>query len=85
MVTETIHNRTNILLILALDVSLLVIILAGVFRAKSSGLRNAYSIILSQGVVWLALATISEIPPAVRCHCVVVMSILINTSFSGFS
>ncbi|KAH9964907.1 hypothetical protein BC827DRAFT_1374770 [Russula dissimulans] len=60
-------NKLNVTVTLIADVILLLIVLIGLFRLRREGVgRSGIGLLLwNQGVIWLILATIAEVPPTV--------------------
>ncbi|EIM84470.1 uncharacterized protein STEHIDRAFT_148503 [Stereum hirsutum FP-91666 SS1] len=61
-ITTTAKNRDNVVVTLVSDFVLCVIMLGGVVRQKNDG--GLWRMIYRHGVIWIALATLSEVPPA---------------------
>lgn len=61
-ITTTEKNRDNVIATLVSDIVLCGIMLVGVARQKNDG--GLWRMILRHGVIWIVLATLSEVPPA---------------------
>ncbi|KAI0061204.1 hypothetical protein BV25DRAFT_1827081 [Artomyces pyxidatus] len=66
-VLRTADSRDNIVVTLGSDITLLVIMLLGLLNARQggSGSFGIWRMLFKQGLMWLALATVAEVPPAV--------------------
>ncbi|KAI0053521.1 hypothetical protein FA95DRAFT_755209 [Auriscalpium vulgare] len=62
---NTMEARDNITVTLASDVTLLVLMLVGLLRARSGGSSGIWRLLYTQGLVWLLGATVGELPPAI--------------------
>ncbi|GBE80634.1 hypothetical protein BKA93DRAFT_829063 [Sparassis latifolia] len=61
LLTDSVKSRANICVTLSSDVTLLLVMLVGIFRSKGGG--GLWKVIYHQGVVWLVIATLFYIPP----------------------
>jgi len=66
-VINTEENKLNIIVTLALDMVLLLTMLAGLLRLRrdGSGRFGVAQLLWNQGVLWLLLATVAGVPPTV--------------------
>ncbi|KAI0052431.1 hypothetical protein FA95DRAFT_1601803 [Auriscalpium vulgare] len=63
---DTDQGRNNICVTLATDLILCLLMLIGLVRAKQGqGVAGIWRVLYRQGLVWLVVATIAEVPPAV--------------------
>jgi hypothetical protein len=66
IVLNTEKNKPNIIVTLIADIVLLLVVLIGLFRLLHSGDSFALGWLLwKQGVIWLLIATVAEVPPTV--------------------
>ncbi|EIM84468.1 uncharacterized protein STEHIDRAFT_159139 [Stereum hirsutum FP-91666 SS1] len=62
-VLNTEKARNNVIATLATDVSLLSIMLVGLLRKRGAGMFPLWRMLYHQGLAWIALAAVAEIPP----------------------
>jgi len=67
MVVNTQSNTASLISMAATDIILLLIMLVGLLRLRfhGGGTFGLARLLLKQGVIWITLATLAEIPPAI--------------------
>ncbi|KAI0052414.1 hypothetical protein FA95DRAFT_1601789 [Auriscalpium vulgare] len=64
-VLNTHESKANIAVTLGTDIALLLVMLAGLLRARKASKFGIWQLLYKQGLLWLLLASISEVPPTV--------------------
>ncbi|VDB92260.1 unnamed protein product [Peniophora sp. CBMAI 1063] len=65
VVLETQTSRANVTVTLLTDIFLLLVMLGGLFRWREARSSDVWRLLWNQGLVWLALATVAEVPTVV--------------------
>ncbi|KZV75857.1 hypothetical protein PENSPDRAFT_748266 [Peniophora sp. CONT] len=65
LVLDTQTSKANVTTTLLTDLFLLVVMLVGLFRWREARTSDVWKLLWNQGLIWLALATIAEVPTVV--------------------